>query len=101
MFRWFSQMISSGGSRQISTEVDDHMTNEGNPRGQPPNQLFNVGVDGEERDNLFGTNRAEEAALAETLDRLSGEARQHARAAERREVDSATHERLKALGYVD
>jgi hypothetical protein len=64
-------------------------------------QLFNLGVDPNEQDNLFGRGRKEEAELEEELSRLYTEALRYTRASEQRAVDGATADRLKALGYVD
>jgi arylsulfatase A-like enzyme len=88
--------------RSVRTEVWKLIiANEGNPRGQPANQVFQIEADPGERDNVFGKGKPEERDLATALDTLAREAGEHARAVEQGDVDTATQERLKALGYVD
>jgi arylsulfatase len=77
------------------------VANEDNPRGQPAAQLFHVAADPGELDNLFAKEPAQEATLTRELNRLVAEAAAHGRVTEQRAIDSATEERLKALGYVD
>ena len=77
------------------------LANPDNPRGQPALQLFDLGVDPNEQDNLFGKGREEEPKLEEELRRLYTEARRYTRDSEQRAVDGATADQLKALGYVD
>jgi arylsulfatase A-like enzyme len=75
--------------------------NPDNPRRLPANQLFEVATDAGEHADLFGQQRDVEMTLAIEMDRLGARARAHAGAVEQRAVDSATQDRLRALGYVN
>jgi arylsulfatase A-like enzyme len=74
--------------------------NPGNPRGLPPEQLFDLpAAPGEKRDVLRDRPEQAEIMRAARGNALL-QARAHAGAAEQGKMDAATLERLKALGYV-
>ena len=75
--------------------------NPGNPRGLPPEALFDVGRDPGEHANLEASQPAQKETMRAELGRSVLEARAHAGASEQRGVDAATTERLRALGYVN
>ena len=75
--------------------------NPGNPRGLPPEALFELGHDPGEHANLEATQPAQKETMRAELGRSVLEARAHAGATEQRGVDAATTERLRALGYVN
>ena len=75
--------------------------NAGNPRGLPPEALFELGRDPGEHTNLEASEPAEKETMRAELGRSVLEARSHAGATEQRGVDAATTERLRALGYVN
>jgi arylsulfatase A-like enzyme len=75
--------------------------NAGNPRGQPERQLFDLVADPGEQRNRYEPGSPEVAELTARLEELETEADRLARATEQRDIDGATEQRLKALGYVD
>jgi arylsulfatase A-like enzyme len=75
--------------------------NSDNPRGLPPEALFDLVADPREAKNLHAAQPAEAATLRTELSRSAVEARLHAGASERGGGDAATQERLRALGYVN
>ena len=75
--------------------------NSDNPRGLPPEALFDVVRDPGEMSNVRTTQPAAAETLRAELGRSSIEARAHAGASEQGGNDAATQERLRALGYVN
>ena len=75
--------------------------NPDNPRGLPPEALFDVVHDPREMSNVRTTRPAAAETLRAELGRSTVEARAHAGASEQGGGDAATQERLRALGYVN
>jgi len=75
--------------------------NPGNPRGLPPEALFELGHDPGEQSNVQAAQPAQKETMRAELGRSVLEARAHAGKTEQRGVDAATTERLRALGYVN
>jgi arylsulfatase A-like enzyme len=76
------------------------VANPGNPRGLPPEELFDVSVDPGERHDLAASRPEETERMRAARGRAILEARAFAGAGERGTVDAATQERLKSLGYI-
>jgi hypothetical protein len=75
--------------------------NDGNPRGLPIKELYHVAGDVGETQNLAGSGQAIEGKLDEGLkNAIVNAASQKAEGAET-EIDAATEERLRALGYIE
>jgi arylsulfatase A-like enzyme len=74
--------------------------NPGNPRGLPPRQLFEVARDPHEMHDLAGSRGDQVAALAAHLSAVQSHAVAVAVRGSETAIDSATEERLRALGYV-
>jgi len=75
--------------------------NADNPRGLAAEELYALMRDPAERTNVLRTAPAEAEMMRAELGRSVLEARAHAGASEQGGGDAATHERLRALGYVD
>ena len=75
--------------------------NTDNPRGLPPEALFDVVRDPREMSNVRTTQPAAAEVLRAEMGRSTVEARAHAGASEQGGSDAATQERLRALGYVN
>jgi arylsulfatase A-like enzyme len=75
--------------------------NAGNPRGLPDVGLFDVVKDPGEQTNLAASSRPRVEELRAALGRKVLEARAHAGATTQTNVDDATRDRLKALGYME
>ena len=75
--------------------------NTDNPRGLPPEALFDVVRDPRETSNVRTTQPAAAEVLRAEMGRSTVEARAHAGASEQGGSDAATQERLRALGYVN
>ena len=75
--------------------------NTDNPRGLPPEALFDVVRDPRETSNVRTTQPAAAEILRAEMGRSTVEARAHAGASEQGGSDAATQERLRALGYVN
>lgn len=75
--------------------------NPGNPRGLAPEELYDVAKDSGERRNLAGDETTRLEDMRATLGKSYLEARAHAGAGAETDVDAATLERLRALGYVN
>ena len=75
--------------------------NNDNPRGLPPEALFDVVHDPRETSNVQTTQPAAAEILRAELGRSTVEARAHAGASQQGGSDAATQERLRALGYVN
>jgi arylsulfatase A-like enzyme len=75
--------------------------NGGNPRGLPEVGLFDLARDAGEQTNLAASSPARVEELRAALGRKVIEARAHAGAATQTNVDDATRDRLKALGYME
>ncbi|MBN1483135.1 MAG: flippase-like domain-containing protein [Chloroflexia bacterium] len=78
--------------------------NEGNPRGLPTQELFDLAADPHEQHNLVATeSQAEQTELDDTMNTLLESAIVKAAAnrvaAEAGELDAATEEQLRNLGY--
>jgi arylsulfatase A-like enzyme len=74
--------------------------NPGNPRGLPPQQLFDVATDPREQHDLATTKSDMASTLAANLAAVQSHAETVAVTGAETEIDPATRERLKALGYV-
>jgi len=77
------------------------LTEEGSPRMPAPVQLFDMDADPDERNNLARQHPAVVKRLRSQLEDISDRIKSAAYAAQESEVDDATRERLKALGYVE
>ncbi len=75
--------------------------NPANPRGLPPRQLFDVAGDPREQRDLAGSRQEEVATLAARLADVHGRAVAAGVHGAKTAIDSATEERLRALGYVN
>ena len=74
--------------------------NPGNPRGLPPRQLFAIAKDPHERNDLAASHADEVATLAAQMSAVRDRAQAVAVRGSETAIDSATEERLRALGYV-
>ncbi len=75
---------------------------EGNARGLPGVELFQLDLDQQEQNDLTATHPDRVADLGRQLDEeLAAAAAAGASEAQSQELDSATRARLKALGYLD
>jgi arylsulfatase A-like enzyme len=74
--------------------------NPGNPRGLPPQQLFDVATDPHEQHDVAASKSDVASTLAANLSAVQSHAETVAVTGAETEVDPATRERLKALGYV-
>ncbi len=77
------------------------MANAGNPRGLPMGELFNIGEDPGEQHNLAKSRPEVMDQLAARANLFKKEAQKVAVQSAGAEVDKATEERLRALGYVN
>ena len=75
--------------------------NSDNPRGLPPEALFDVVTDPRESSNVRAAQPAAAEILRAELGRSAIEARAHGGASRQGGSDAATQERLRALGYVN
>ncbi len=75
--------------------------NPGNPRGLPPRQLFDVAGDPREQRDLAASRQEEAATLAARLADVHSRALAAGVHGAKTAIDSATEERLRALGYVN
>jgi arylsulfatase A-like enzyme len=75
--------------------------NPDNPRGLAPQELYDVATDRGETKNLATEKPTEREQLRALLGRASLTAKEHAGKGAQTDIDSATKERLKALGYID
>ena len=75
--------------------------NPGNPRGLAPEELYDLVADPKELQNLAARERALLEEMRAALGRSFLAARAHAGAVSTTDVDSATKDRLRALGYLD
>ncbi|MDP3937340.1 MAG: sulfatase [Deltaproteobacteria bacterium] len=92
------------GNRLRSLRGDTWKTieaNADNPRGLPDIALYNLAEDPGETRNLAGDDEGRWKAMRGRMDHTMGEALKAAVAGEQVEVDDATRERLRALGYVE
>ena len=74
--------------------------NPGNPRGLPPRQLFEMARDPREHHDLAASHGDQVATLATHLAAVRSHAEAVAVRGSETAIDSATEERLRALGYV-
>jgi len=74
--------------------------NPANPRGLPPRQLFNLARDRAEQHDLAAAEAARVGELVADLEAVQAHAQTLAVESAETVIDSATHERLRALGYV-
>jgi arylsulfatase A-like enzyme len=74
--------------------------NPGNPRGLAPEELYDVAGDAKETKNLSAERPTEREEMRAALGRASIVAKEHAGSGAQIDVDAATKERLKALGYL-
>jgi len=77
------------------------LANQGNPRGLEPIELYNLATDPEETKNLAEENPEAVNLLRGFIEQTILFAEGKAVEAEQIEIDEATRERLKALGYVE
>jgi arylsulfatase A-like enzyme len=75
--------------------------NPGNPRGLAPQELYDVATDRGETKNLATDDATERETMRALLGRAIIAAKEHAGKGGTTDVDSATKERLKALGYAE
>jgi arylsulfatase A-like enzyme len=76
------------------------VANEGNPRGLPPVELFDVQSDPKETKNVAGDNPKVVEELSNTLMTLRTMAGQRAVTGASGAIDEATRQKLESLGYV-
>ena len=77
------------------------ITEDGSPRMAAPIQLFDMEQDPAEQNNLAGDNPEVVRKMQQQIEDLAGHISGSAYQAQEGEVDSATQDRLKALGYVE
>jgi len=75
--------------------------NPDNPRGLAPQELYDVAQDRGETKNLATEKATEREEMRALLGRAIIAAKEHAGKGAQTDVDSATKERLKALGYAE
>jgi hypothetical protein len=75
--------------------------NPGNPRGLAPEELYDLGQDPKETKNVSGERAGDREEMRAALGRASIKAKEHAGGGAQTEVDRATKDRLKALGYAE
>ena len=75
--------------------------NRNNPRGLPPVALFHLAEDPGETDNLADRRDDLVELMAARLEERKALARGEAVPRQEREIDEATMERLRSLGYVE
>jgi arylsulfatase A-like enzyme len=75
--------------------------NRNNPRGLPPVSLFHLAEDPGESDNLAADHQDLVELMAARLEERKSVARGEAVPRQEREIDEATLERLRSLGYVE
>jgi len=75
--------------------------NQGNPRGLAPQELYDIAQDRGETKNLATEKATEREEMRALLGRAIIAAKEHAGKGAQTDVDSATKERLKALGYAE
>ncbi len=75
--------------------------NQGNRRGLDPLELYNFTADPKERTNLLQQKPDEVKKLQTAMDDLSRQATEAAVEEETRELDAATRDQLRALGYME
>jgi arylsulfatase A-like enzyme len=76
-------------------------SNEGNPRGLPERELYEVGVDPGELQNVHDSRNDMVADLREHVNAQESYAESNATDAAEAEIDESELEALRALGYVD
>ncbi|MFC1888589.1 sulfatase [Thermodesulfobacteriota bacterium] len=78
------------------------LANEGNPRGLKPMELYHLESDPEESNNLVGVAGTESVVseLKAYMEGIENYAVKNSVQAETKELDAATQEQLKALGYI-
>lgn len=74
--------------------------NKGNPRGLAERELYDLETDPGELTNLMGSRQVLESRLAARIETAQKLALESAVGAQTGEIDEATQDRLKALGYV-
>jgi len=85
----------------VRTKDWKYMTaNQDNPRGLPPEALFDLGQDPKEMTNVASKDAAQLETMRAAHGRTVLEAREHAGAGASANMDDVTLKRLKALGYV-
>jgi arylsulfatase A-like enzyme len=87
------QAYRSGGWKLIHA-------NPGNPRGLPEHQLFDVAKDPREQRDLVASRGEQATTLSANMAAVRSHAESMAVHASETAIDSATEERLRALGYV-
>ncbi len=75
------------------------VANEGNPRGLPAVELFDLRADPGEHHNLAASEPDAVRLLRAAVDQIVAFAQAHAVAGQAGELDAATRERLRQLGY--
>jgi arylsulfatase A-like enzyme len=76
-------------------------SNQGNPRGLAPQELYDLRLDAGEQANLAASESGQLTALQTVAKIELAAARGEAVAAEETVMDAATEERLRALGYME
>jgi arylsulfatase A-like enzyme len=85
----------------IRTQTSKYITaNKGNPRGLPEKDLFDLSTDPGETKNLAGSDVKKLQEMEAALGKAYLAAKEHAGAGATTEMDSATKERLRQLGYI-
>ncbi len=87
------QAFRSGGLKVIHA-------NAGNPRGLPEHQLFDVGRDPKEQQDLIATHAEQANKLTSDMTAVKKHAESVAVESTGTSIDAASEERLRALGYV-
>jgi arylsulfatase A-like enzyme len=86
------QMLRIGPWKYIKTNPE-------NPRKQPPEQLFNVEQDPNELQNLAGSDPVRSSEMLKDLNSQYQEILANQEKGSEKNLDKATQERLRALGY--
>ena len=93
--------IHSAEQRQLLTEKWKLIVaNEGNPRGLPPIELFEIQADPKETKNVAAANPAVVEKLSSDLVALKAHAASRAVSGASGVIDEATRQKLESLGYV-
>jgi arylsulfatase A-like enzyme len=75
------------------------VANDDNPRGLPPQELFDLEADPGEQEDLYAAQSGLATAMSDTLRQVMAQALERAVAAEGGTLDPAVQEQLRNLGY--